>query len=70
MTADCSTALADIDDHDTRHDVTVERAFMAELGSGCSLPIGAHVDHRRLYTFLANDETGITVSDTIDLTRR
>jgi hydroxymethylbilane synthase len=60
-------ALDGIDDPDTRHDVTVERAFMAELGSGCSLPIGAHVDHRRLFTFLADLDTGITVSDTIEL---
>lgn len=60
-------SLIGIDDHDTRHDVTVERAFMAELGSGCSLPIGAHVDHRRLFTFLADFDTGVTVSDTIEL---
>jgi hypothetical protein len=40
---------------------------MAELGSGCSLPIGAHVDHRRLFTFLADFDTGVTVSDTIEL---
>lgn len=60
-------ALGDIDDPDTRHEVTVERAFMARLGSGCSLPIGAHVDHRRLFTFLADFDTGITVSDTIEL---
>ncbi len=60
--------LTDIDDPGTRHDVTVERAFLAELGSGCSLPIGAHVDHHRLFTFLTNFETGVTVSDTIELT--
>lgn len=60
-------SLAGIDDPDTRHEVTVERAFMAQLGSGCSLPIGAHVDHRRLFTFLADFDTGITVSDTIEL---
>lgn len=60
-------ALAAIDDEDTRHDVTVERAFMAELGSGCSLPIGAHVDHHRLFTFLASDDSRIAVSDTIEL---
>ena len=60
-------ALAAVDDADTRHDVTVERAFMAELGSGCSLPIGAHVDHHRLYTFLADDHARIAVSDTIEL---
>lgn len=61
------TALADIDDDRSRHEVLVERAFLAELGSGCSLPIGAHVDGKRLYTFLANDSTGQAVSDTIDL---
>lgn len=59
--------LTGVDHADTRHDVMVERAFMAELGSGCSLPIGAHVDHQRLFTFLANFETRITVSDTIEL---
>ena len=60
-------ALADIDHDRTRHEVMVERAFLAELGSGCSLPIGAHVDGRRLYTYLSNDVTGVTVSDTFDL---
>lgn len=55
-------------DHDaTRREVTIERAFLAELGSGCSLPVGAHVDGTKLYTFLADDSSGITVSDTIDL---
>jgi hydroxymethylbilane synthase len=61
-------ALRAIDDDETRHDVTVERAYLAELGSGCSLPIGAHVDGPRLYTFLADEDTGITASDTIELT--
>jgi hydroxymethylbilane synthase len=64
---DVLVMLAGVDDPDTRYDVTVERAFMAELGSGCSLPIGAHVDHRRLFTFLADFDTGVTVSDTIEL---
>ena len=62
--------LTAVDHPDTRHDVMVERAFMAELGSGCSLPIGAHVDHERLFTFLADFDTGITVSDTIELSER
>ena len=61
-------ALSDVDHDTTRHEVLVERAFLAELGSGCSLPIGAHVDNRRLYTFLADFDTGVTVSDTIELT--
>ena len=59
-------ALEAIDHADTRHEVLVERAFLAELGSGCSLPIGAHADSGRLFTFLADFDSGITVSDTID----
>ncbi len=35
-------ALAAIDDPATRQAVECERAFLAELGSGCSLPVGAH----------------------------
>lgn len=60
-------ALARIDHGATRHAVLVERAFLAELGSGCSLPVGAHVDGGRLYTFLAAPERGVTISETIDL---
>lgn len=60
-------ALVAIDHPPTRHAVVVERAFLAELGSGCSLPIGAHVDGGRLYTFLASFDNGVTVSDTIEL---
>jgi hydroxymethylbilane synthase len=60
-------ALRDVDHATTRHEVLVERAFLAELGSGCSLPIGAYADNRRMYTFLASFETGVTVSDTWDL---
>ena len=60
-------ALAAVDHPTTRHEVLVERAFLAELGSGCSLPIGAHAENRRLYTFLASFDNGVTVSDTIEL---
>lgn len=60
-------ALAEIDHRETRNEVLVERAFMAELGSGCSLPIGAHVDAGRLYIFLADPESGRAVSDTIEV---
>jgi hydroxymethylbilane synthase len=46
------TAL--IDHIDTRFAVETERAFLSVLGSGCSLPVGAHVDAGgRLTTFLA-----------------
>lgn len=45
--------LAAVDDAVTRHQVEVERSFLAELGSGCSLPVGAHVAGPTLHTFLA-----------------
>ena len=60
-------ALEQIDHHQTRAEVSIERAFLAELGSGCSLPVGAHVDAGKLYTFLAGDKSGIIVADTIEL---
>jgi hydroxymethylbilane synthase len=34
--------LAAIDDADAHLAVTAERAFLAELGGGCSMPVGAH----------------------------
>ena len=34
--------LAAIDDPDSRRLVEAERAFLAELGGGCTLPVGAH----------------------------
>ena len=60
-------ALAMIDHAVTRHDVEVERAFLAELGSGCSLPVGGHVVDGVLRTFLANLDSGVSVSDQIEL---
>lgn len=49
--------LAVIDHRATRRQVEIERAFLAELGSGCSMPVGAHVDRREslLHVFLAAD---------------
>ncbi len=47
--------LAGVDDATTRRAVEIERAFLAELGSGCSLPVGAHVEGGLLRTFLAAD---------------
>src|SRR4051812_12127314 len=57
---DSATAqlLAAVDDAATRHAVEVERSFLAELGSGCSLPVGAHVSGHELHVFLAgHDDT-------------
>ena len=57
--AKTAAALAAIDHPPTRRAVVTERAFLAELGSGCSLPIGAHVAAGHLTAFLAADhETG------------
>ena len=65
--ADTIAALVAIDHAATRHAVEVERAFLAELGSGCSLPVGGHVVDGRLHTFLANVTSGVSVSDQIEL---
>ena len=61
------TALAAIDHVPTRTAVEIERAFLGELGSGCSLPVGAHVVDGRLTTFLAADDGGRAHTDTIGL---
>jgi hydroxymethylbilane synthase len=50
--------LAAIDHAATRHAVEVERAFLATLGSGCSLPVGAHVAGGVLRAFLADPSQG------------
>ena len=50
--------LAGIDDATSRAAVEAERAFLAELGTGCSLPVGAHVDGDELIGFLARPEVG------------
>ena len=60
-------ALAAIDHAPTRHAVEVERAFLAELGSGCSLPVGGHVADGVLRTFLADLDTGVSIGDEIVL---
>jgi hydroxymethylbilane synthase len=52
-------AVAEIDDAPTRRAVTIERAYLEELGAGCTLPVGAHVDGDLLHVFLA-DEAGLT----------
>jgi hydroxymethylbilane synthase len=35
-------ALAALDDHDLRPLLLAERAFLSELGGGCTMPVGAH----------------------------
>ena len=41
--ADVLGLLSGIDHAATRRQVECERAFLAELGAGCSLPVGAHL---------------------------
>lgn len=55
-----ATLLAAIDDSTTRWAVQVERAFLAELGSGCSLPVGAHCVHGGLWAFLSGPGGAVT----------
>ena len=51
--ASTTDALAGVDDASTRFAVSIERAFLAELGAGCSLPLGAYCVGGRLHGFLA-----------------
>jgi hydroxymethylbilane synthase len=50
--------LARVDDASTRFAVTTERAFLAELGAGCTLPLGAYYVDGELHAFLASAESG------------
>ncbi|MHB1130200.1 MAG: hydroxymethylbilane synthase [Ilumatobacteraceae bacterium] len=49
--------LRHIDHARTRRAVEIERTFLAELGAGCNMPIGAYVDETdALTTFLASGD--------------
>jgi hydroxymethylbilane synthase len=56
---EAAALLAAIDDPAVSEAVRVERAFLAALDAGCSMPVGAHVvlaeDGLRLVAMLAND---------------
>src|SRR5690606_36404045 len=65
--AELAHAVAAVDHAATRASVTVERAFLAELGSGCSLPVGAYARGTRLNVFLGSDSGDRAVADTVDL---
>jgi hydroxymethylbilane synthase len=64
---DTRAAVARVDDAPTRHAVEVERAFLGQLGSGCSLPVGGHVRDGRLTVFLADVAAGQSVIAGVDL---
>lgn len=49
--------LKHIDHAQTRRAVEIERTFLAELGAGCNMPVGAYVDETDvLTTFLASGD--------------
>ncbi|HEX3842215.1 MAG TPA: hydroxymethylbilane synthase [Acidimicrobiales bacterium] len=50
------SALSLIDDVSVRRVVTAERAYLAELGGGCTLPVGAHA------TTTGGDDGALTLS--------
>jgi hydroxymethylbilane synthase len=60
-------ALAAIDDQSTRRAITIERSFLGELGSGCSLPVGAYVVGDVLRSFVAGEGSAVS-HDRLDLT--
>jgi hydroxymethylbilane synthase len=61
-------ALAAIDDDATRTAATIERAYLAELGAGCALPVGAYAVDGALHTYLADLESGRHVAERHTLT--
>lgn len=48
--------LAAVDHAPSRRAVEHERAYLAELGSGCSLPVGAFDDGASMRVYLASDD--------------
>jgi hydroxymethylbilane synthase len=56
--AEVADLLAAVDHPPTRRAVETERAFLATLGSGCTLPVGAYASGRELHGFLAEPDTG------------
>ncbi len=64
------STVAALDHPATRAAVETERAFLAELGAGCTMPVGALVDGTVLHTFLADPSTGRHVVARDDLSGR
>lgn len=55
--ADVLEVLSCIDHRPSRRAVEAERAFLAELGAGCSLPVAAHLSTDGVFrTFMATDD--------------
>jgi hydroxymethylbilane synthase len=59
-------ALRMIDHSATRRAVEAERAFLAELGAGCSLPVAAHLDGQGVFhAFMARDGDVVQLAGSI-----
>jgi hydroxymethylbilane synthase len=59
--------LSAVDHAPTRRSVELERAFLARLGTGCSLPLGAFAHGDQLRGFLADPESGQRIIGSIAL---
>ena len=58
--------LRHIDHAETRRAVEAERAFLAELGAGCSLPVAAHLDtHGVFHAFMERDGDVVQLAGSI-----
>ncbi len=62
---DVAALLGAVDHPATRAAVQLERAFLAELGTGCSLPVAAHADGDHLTGFLADPSSDLHVMKSI-----
>ncbi|MDQ2653452.1 MAG: hydroxymethylbilane synthase [Chloroflexota bacterium] len=58
--SECRDTIASLDDAAVAEAVQAERAFLAAIGAGCTMPVGAHVERGehglRLVAFVENDE--------------
>jgi hydroxymethylbilane synthase len=57
--------LTGIDHESSRLSVERERAFLAELGSGCSLPVGAYDNGESMIVHLSSDDGSVHHRETI-----
>ena len=62
--------LAAVEDRGTRLAVTAERAFLAELGGGCAVPIAAHAGLRDGALHLAGRVTAVDGSRQVEVSGR
>lgn len=51
--------LEAVDHETTRRRVEHERAFLAEMGSGCSLPVGAYDDGEQMFIHVSSDDATV-----------